>query len=667
MIRETFPFAAASLRAMKRRERFDRLADVAARPRGAAAATGALWLLLGLGLLLLAVGAATASGETVSRTDQIRATPAPGQTVRVRNVNGDVLASSGHAFGATVTFTVTAPTRARAEELLGKTKVSQSSEDGALVLQTEWPEEFSQGDWHAHAHLRQRLACRDCRINARYELTLPPGMSARLETVNGDVRTHDVDAPLDLHTVNGNVIVVGARRTLKAQTVNGRLDATAAALPREISWDLQTVNGAVLATLPKDAGFRWTASTMSGAIASTFALPVRGADAATAPPPPPAPPPAAPAVSPKAKTSKAKTVIVETGDGDEMIDVNELTREIEQSLHDVRIAAGDSVQAMREIHVALPQRDYSATFGGGGASLRTNTLNGNITLLAAGTRESDARELVSRSRSIVVTVPRVEVASPDVRVRVPRVRVHAAPRAETDTPEPDEGDESGQVVRGDVAGDFLSTSNGSYRIGHVAGRVKVLTHSGEIHLASAGKGAELKTFGGDIRLGPVHGDLKAQTLAGDIKAGDVTGAAVVETSGGDIRVDRVGGAVNARTAGGDIVLPAVGGPVSAETGGGEVRVGFVARSVKGGVTIVNAGGDVVLTLPSDFQADVDLQVEGPADPEDVLIRSDFPGLAVTRGSDTQHASGSLNGGGPRLVVKTSSGSIRLRRGPAAGS
>jgi DUF4097 and DUF4098 domain-containing protein YvlB len=625
----------------------------------------ALWLLLAVGALLMLAAAASGEerGESATRTERIHATPAPGRTVRVQNVNGDVVASGGASFSAAVTITASAATRARAEELLEKTRVVQSEEGNELRIETVWPREFFGG---GRDRSRGHVACRDCRVTARYELTLPPGTPARLETVNGEVRVHDVDGALNLHTVNGNVLVVGARRALRAQTVNGRLDAAAAALPADAAWDLQTVNGAVLATLPKDARFVWTASTMSGGIASTFALPVRGAEAAAAPvaaPAPPAPPaPGTPA------PPRRHAIVVENGDDEDVVDVAELSREIEESLREVQDAARERVQTMREIRVALPQRSYTGTIGGGGATLRTNTLNGNITLLAAGTREAEAKALVSGSRSIVVTVPRVEVRVPRVQVRVPRVHVHPAPHVDVGTPEPDE-EESDEVVRGDIAGDFLSTSNGSYRLGHVAGRVKVLTRSGEIHLASAGKGAELKTFGGDIRLGPIRGDLKAQTLAGDIRATEVTGAAVVETSGGDIRIERVGGSVNARTDGGDVVLPLVEGAaaVAVETGGGEVRLGLLSRSVKGGVTVENAGGDVLLTLPSDFQADVELRVEGPADPEDVLIRSEFPGIAVTRGAESQRGTGALNGGGPRLTVKTASGSIRIRRGPAARS
>ena len=69
--------------------------------------------------------------------------------------------------------------------------------------------------------------------------------------------------------------------------------------------------------------------------------------------------------------------------------------------------------------------------------------------------------------------------------------------------------------------------------------------------------------------------------------------------------------------------------MDAETGGGEVRIGVLSRLLKNGISIRNAGGDVVLTLPSDFRGELDLEVDGPVDPEDIVIRSEFPGVAVT--------------------------------------
>jgi hypothetical protein len=95
-------------------------------------------------------------------------------------------------------------------------------------------------------------------------------------------------------------------------------------------------------------------------------------------------------------------------------------------------------------------------------------------------------------------------------------------------------------------------------------------------------------------------------------------------------------------------------------------VAIVGREVKGGVSIHDSGGDVTLTLPSDFRGEVSLEVRD-GDSQETLIRSDFPEIAVTRQRDSQRASGVLNGGGPKVVVQTHSGMIRLRKGPTAGN
>ncbi len=648
-------------------------ADSTASPAARAERT-ALWALVASGLLLLLAAAASgeAPGFTASRTDRFHATLPADSTVRISNVNGDIVAGYGRAFAAVVTTTVTASSQARADEILGRTTIAAVSDEEEYRLETRWP---GIGGPRSRDRRRAPPGCRDCRIVTRYEITLPPGIAGDLQTVNGEVRVKDVDGDLEIQNVNGNIQVVGVRRALEAQTVNGKVEASAAALPADSAWELQTVNGSVVATLPRDAKFDWSASTMSGTIASSFSLPPRPGGAAVAHAPP----------SPEGKADGSQrrapraVIVHEAKDGEVLVDAEELAREIEESLREADFEVRESFawtekekgKTVRRVHVRLPERRYDAKVGGGGAAVSASTLNGNVLLLAAGTQEADAKPLVAARRPIVVTIPDLDVRLPAVRVRVPRIAMEPPPPPDPD-PDPDSdpvvhGEEDADVVRGDITGNFLSTSNSSYRLGRVSGMVKILTHSGEIHVASAGNSAEVKTYGGDIQLGPVRGDLRAQTFAGDVRVGEVTGSAVAETSGGDIRIERVTGTVSAKTGGGDIVIPAVGGSIQAETGGGEVRVGIVSRRVPGGITIRNAGGDVMLTLPADFQAVLDLVVDGPLEPEDALIRSEFPGLAVTRSAGSQRATGELNGGGPRLTVRTTSGSIRLRRGPEIGS
>jgi len=638
----------------------------------------ALWipLLTGLLLMLLAAASRAETGIQAKRTEQFNATLSSSSTLRIENVSGDIVAKPGRELSATVAIAVTAPTQARAAELLRATIIQQTRDEEEYVLRTLWPLSDHRGssrrrilvDGSSHPGRRGELRCEDCKVTAQYDVTVPPGVHAILHTVNGEVRTDGLDDDLELQTVNGGVAVRAARKSVSAHSVNGKVDVASLALPPAAILDLKTVNGGVLLTLPKDAKFNLSASSMNGAIASTFPLPARvepEPEEPSAARPPAAPAPPAP---PRAARTPRRVVVEKDDEDNVVVDLRELEKELEESMREVDVEVRESLRGMdRQMrHLKIFSRnDYTGSVGGGGAQVRLSTLNGPITVLASGTKESEAKMLVSPRRNFSVEVPRVEVHVPRVQVRVPPVEVHP-PRPMVRVDPELAGDE--EVVRGDISGDFLATAGGgTYRIGNVSGRVKILSHSGEIHVASAGSGADLKTHGGDITIGTVRGDLKAQTLAGDVRAGTVSGSATIETSGGDVRIERIGGSADVRTGGGDVVLRGVVGGGRAETEGGDVHISLVSREPRGGLMIRNAGGDVTLTVPSDLRAEVELDVSDCGDPGETCIRSDFSEVAVLRRSESARATGTLNGGGPRVVVRTTSGTIRLQKGSASGN
>ena len=70
---------------------------------------------------------------------------------------------------------------------------------------------------------------------------------------------------------------------------------------------------------------------------------------------------------------------------------------------------GEVETRLRHIRVPNPHREYTGSIGKGGASIHMQTLNGAVLLLAAGTKEADAKPLVSERSTFVVTVPKVRV------------------------------------------------------------------------------------------------------------------------------------------------------------------------------------------------------------------------------------------------------------------
>jgi hypothetical protein len=229
------------------------------------------------------------------------------------------------------------------------------------------------------------------------------------------------------------------------------------------------------------------------------------------------------------------------------------------------------------------------------------------------------------------------------------------------------GLEEGSIVRGDIDGDFSTTLPfGDIQLGRVSGAVRVVTYGGQIRVADAGKGADLSTSGGDIQIDGVQGDLRAITHGGEVHIGRVSGNAKLETMGGDVGLESCGGSVIAKTGGGDLRLKKVRGSVNASAGGGDVYCEIVGRETPEGVSITSGSGDVTLVLPANFRANVEIQVNGVDEDTDAIV-SAFPEIAISRRPMAMQASakGQLNGGGPRVAIRISSGTVRLKKGPPA--
>ena len=625
----------------------------------------AVWALLiaTLVLLTLAAGLRAEAHELGAHASRTQSFVASGslKSLAVENVNGSVEILAGPSFKADVDVTAYASTEAIARKRLEDVKVRFDNESGVLSLYTEGPGvsvRRSGHGWNVHGDDEHIW-----RTEVKYRITAPQGLSLSVSTVNGAVSVRDLAAPLDLSTVNGKIDVTGARRDAKLDSVNGAIRATFAELRKGVSVDVRTVNGGIALTLPARAGFRFEGHTMSGEILSSFALPAamnddeaaRARDESKA---------ARDKI--RAERDKVREKIREKQrsarrsdeDDDGTIDLSDLN----ETLQDLnREMAEMSRELSRTIRVHL-NRAYEGTVGDGGANVRCSNLNGRIVLLAEGTTEAQAKKLTSGRGPLALVSPTAPHA-PEVFIPAPPAPPAApAPSAPFASMAADPWGRS--ISKGDVAGDLvLDNAPGDVTAGQVVGRVKISTHSGQIHVKGAGKGAELSSAGGDIRIESVTGDLKATTSGGDIRAGAVSGDARLETVGGDVVVHSAGGSVTARTGGGDITLKKAHGPVVARTSGGTIVCEISSTAAPGG-ELVTSGGDVIVTLPSNYRADIDVRVSG-ADVEPDVISSQFPDIVVSRRPGSISGEGKLNGGGPKLIIRSTSGSVSVRKGPAA--
>ena len=223
----------------------------------------------------------------------------------------------------------------------------------------------------------------------------------------------------------------------------------------------------------------------------------------------------------------------------------------------------------------------------------------------------------------------------------------------------------GGIEVGTVGGDVtLQTGGGNVKVAAVKGNIKAETGGGNLVVLSGLQGAVLETGGGSIRLDRCSGHVKATTGGGSIDLGEIGGPVEMESAGGSIRLASAKGRVEAQTGGGSIQLDHATS-VRAETGAGGIIVKLVSSSdLRSNSTLETSAGDITVYLAKDLPITVRASIEIA---NGHTIRSDFGDIHVSGeagtwpGPRTVTADGKLNGGGPVLKVRTSSGNISFLR------
>ena len=222
----------------------------------------------------------------------------------------------------------------------------------------------------------------------------------------------------------------------------------------------------------------------------------------------------------------------------------------------------------------------------------------------------------------------------------------------------------GSIDVGNVSSDVnLHTGGGSIKVNSAKGKIEAESGGGSVTIVSGLQGAVLETGGGSIQVERCGGRVKASTGGGSIELGDIGGPAEMETGGGSIRLTSAKGPVRAETGGGSIELNGVPS-ARAETGAGSIVAKFVAANGEhNNSELETSAGDIMVYLAPNVNISVRASIEVA---NGHSIRSDFSDIRVTTeggdyGPKTVTAEGSLNGGGPVLKVRTTTGDISFRR------
>jgi len=234
----------------------------------------------------------------------------------------------------------------------------------------------------------------------------------------------------------------------------------------------------------------------------------------------------------------------------------------------------------------------------------------------------------------------------------------------------------------------LSTSHGDISIMGRDGNADVTNQNGDVSVTDLKGNLTLNLDHSSARVSQVSSDVTIQGRANDISIEDVKGTVHLDgdfmesvklsriakpvsfkstrtdmdfsqlngylnLDSGDLEATSVTGPFRLRTRSKDIMLNGISNEVHVQNENGAVEVHV---NKLGGLDVKNAKGDIRIFVP----AKSGFQLEAQA--HDGEIQSDFTDLKINNGDNHSSANGSVNGGGPRMVLENEHGTIEIRKG-----
>jgi hypothetical protein len=199
----------------------------------------------------------------------------------------------------------------------------------------------------------------------------------------------------------------------------------------------------------------------------------------------------------------------------------------------------------------------------------------------------------------------------------------------------------------------LKSSGGGIAVSDLTGTVNAATSGGGLKFTRLHGSLDGDTSGGGIRLADCEGPLKVHTSGGGIELSGGSGTFAGGTSGGSVVVKGFRGAAQVGTSGGGITLEDVAGKVDGSTSGGSISAQFSAP-LSEPVKLETSGGGVTVRVAQGSAFELDAATSGGG------VSCDLP---VTIVGKVQHSrlQGAVNGGGKPMVLRTSGGSIHVKK------
>lgn len=187
----------------------------------------------------------------------------------------------------------------------------------------------------------------------------------------------------------------------------------------------------------------------------------------------------------------------------------------------------------------------------------------------------------------------------------------------------------------------------------------LLSHEGAIEVGNVQGEVKIRAMQGRVFAGEIEGPLTIWSAKGDIAVTACQGELRLTARGGNIIVGRTIGRAGIAARGGVVEVQATHGALQAESEDSDLKVGF-AYPLTGDSNLQASGGDILVT----FDPRTSATIEARASTLSKVTVHDLP-LVMEKGeASSSRLQATLNGGGPRVVIRSSGGGVRLLGVPA---
>ena len=175
------------------------------------------------------------------------------------------------------------------------------------------------------------------------------------------------------------------------------------------------------------------------------------------------------------------------------------------------------------------------------------------------------------------------------------------------------------------------------------GNFKSRNEKGGFLIGTVDGNCEIYSGGGPLTFKKIAGNLLAETVTGDIDVGEVGGTARLITQSGDICISSCTKGLYAETGLGEIVIQSANDVEAKNIYGGDVKIfdlhGYARIDAVGNIMLIvnnmfsggqlcdlsSKEGDIILYLPEDFSASLEIKTPVLTDPSrETRIESNFP-------------------------------------------